>query len=633
MFCTQMHETLDALNRLQILFDPEVVARYRLMLCEVATLRVLVNSSELWLSLRGPTFLCQALLVLSILDKISLMCVSGGYGSGGEGPAGASADMIDISISRGRASTIAGSEVAMPFVAPPLPELLLSSHASHMESQQLLRNMGTGEILIELLKLNITSGSGEAVVTDVLRRCHVAVQTFCRSNVRNQALMEAAVEHIISHLPLNVSAEETLVAVYSGNRVLCEACPEGVVRACVNMVERRQEKRYLMPLHGLVICRGVPIKRNQLLVLKCLLEASPRTLLTYTDPRGIEERAALLREYQSSGAAAPTGALAYHIDLIELLAEAADGKIGVAEAKCQALIPLADAVAQVEALTLPEAKAAFVNFINFVFFDAENPLSEGADADQGWRLMDQFCKLFRDVVRDAGAAPSWAPCVYHSCLPAIVQFMTTPVSVVTLAGSHSAAIVELAKHAGNLFSSAQDEESRNAAAMCMRALDRRVKTLDVQVPQHAEAVAWSGGKAAPVPVALPLSRSDSLCAVEHDDATIKSRYARALRQLVHDLRADERVIHLAETEFEVIGGFYVHIQDVTTLQYGAERAVTFSSMIGALAELLGGAKVRSSALSTKLAMLALKACLCSSCTCAMRCGYTCALGCRYCESL
>jgi hypothetical protein len=605
-----MHETLRALDRLQVLYDADIVAQYRSMQSDIATLRVLCNSSELWLTLHGPAFREQALAVLTILDRASLLCASGGVAGVVAPVVTLSTDFVVLSTAR-RKSSLHGlvADVPTAFTSPPIPERLLAGCTSHLESQRLLRNMGAAGIYCELLKINPGQESGVTVAIHVLRRCHIAVQTFCRGNARNQALMEPAIEQIISHLPLDIGAEVTLVAVYAGNRKLSEACPEGVVRACVNMVERRRDKRWLAPLHELVTCRGVPIKRNELLILKCLLEASPRTLLTYIDHQGMEERAALLREYQGSGDAVPTGVLAYHIELIELLAATADGKNGAAEAKCQALIPIADAVTQIEAIALPAGKSAFVNFVNLAFFDVEKAISEDADADQGWRLLDHFCKLFREVVRASGVAPKWIRCVYSACLPAIAQFLASPVSSVTWTPSRTARTTELAMFVGTLFACARDDEARSAAVMCMRALDRRVKTLDVQVPQHAEAMAWSGGVPARGPSlsALESPFVGALAPVGRSDAT--ARCAQELPKLVHLLHTNEHIIHLAETEFEVMCGFYVNIEKVTSAQYGAASAVTFSQMTSAVVELLGGAKGKSLALPTRLSIQALKVCV------------------------
>lgn len=122
--------------------------------------------------------------------------------------------------------------------------------------------------------------------------------------------MAAAVGYMAAHVPLDVGAEVALAAVFRGNKRVCEACDEGVLRACVRAVERTLEGRFLAPLHELVVCGGMPIKRNQIAVLRALLAAAPRCVRACVDGSAAAERAAPIAEHEASGEREPAGALA-----------------------------------------------------------------------------------------------------------------------------------------------------------------------------------------------------------------------------------------------------------------------------------------------------------------------------------
>lgn len=199
--------------------------------------------------------------------------------------------------------------------------------------------MGAHEVVLNALRISPdaqTTAAGKATSIHILRRCHRFMQAFVRGNAQNQALLVESVELIASHLPLDVSAECTILEIFRDNRRLCETVKETVVRACVNMVEQSgRDKKFLSPLHELVRCRGVAIKRNQLLVLKVMLEAHhTAALYVCNDEESLAERDNLLREHEASGDGTQqfTGLLAYHLDVMRLLASAADGKMGVAGA-------------------------------------------------------------------------------------------------------------------------------------------------------------------------------------------------------------------------------------------------------------------------------------------------------------
>jgi RIH domain len=182
--------------------------------------------------------------------------------------------------------------------------------------------------------------------TAVMRAAHRFLCAFAHSNPTNQGFVASALPIAAAQLPLGVGAERTLVTLLRGNRRLVETCGETIATACVDMVGRRglHDATWLLPLHELTHCDGAPMKANQSMVLKALLEA-PGAVCLCADglPAAVAGRPALLAEL----AAAPrgkalSGVPAYHVGILRLLCAACEGHNGSAEAKCQAVLPLTE---------------------------------------------------------------------------------------------------------------------------------------------------------------------------------------------------------------------------------------------------------------------------------------------------
>lgn len=398
--------------------------------------------------------------------------------------------------------------------------------------------MGAHEVVLTALRISPEgqqTPAGGATSIHVLRRCHRFLQVFVRENAQNQAQLVDHIELVASHLPLDVGAEETILEVYRGNRRLCDTVKEGVIRACVNMVEQSgRDKKFLGPLHEFVRCRDIPIKRNQLLVLKVLLEAHHSTALyVCNDEESIAERDELLRVHEASGAAEFTGLLAYHVDILLLLTSAADGKMGVAgagavcllgadadnedaEAKCQSLIAYGDLVTQIESMKNPALKSTYVDFLHAVYVDAETPVSVGLRAsvpvavhtcanirasnlqvdssNDTWRLLFHFVDQLRGLVGEGTIVPpNWVDYVFESMVPTVTAIMTLAYHEESMTPPRSAKLVEGAMLLGRLFDGSPSSNSR-AIGACMRALDRAVMSLGSVVPQYAVIVASDDGR-------------------------------------------------------------------------------------------------------------------------------------------
>ena len=79
MPASQQHETLFALERLQLLVRDDTVDQYESVRLDVSSLRKLVEASEIWLTMDAEDSRTKARLTLGILDGLARMV--GGLGA------------------------------------------------------------------------------------------------------------------------------------------------------------------------------------------------------------------------------------------------------------------------------------------------------------------------------------------------------------------------------------------------------------------------------------------------------------------------------------------------------------------------------------------------------------------------
>ena len=86
-------------------------------------------------------------------------------------------------------------------------------------------------------------------------------------------------------------------------------------------------------LENLCIVNGRPLRRNQNMVLKLMIEKQQDTLLLFNTPASVQQRNQLIKA--KDHIKNPEGLLNYHMKIIDLIGKCARGKIYEAEIKCQ----------------------------------------------------------------------------------------------------------------------------------------------------------------------------------------------------------------------------------------------------------------------------------------------------------
>ncbi len=236
-----------------------------------------------------------------------------------------------------------------------------------------------------------------------------------------------------AQLPYTVGAEVTLVALLRGNMRLIERVPESVVRACL---ARGRKARYLAPLHEMLRVDGIPVKRSQQMVLKCMLDVPGAMFLGVTGKEAADLDNALADNPNPAGGGLVSGGLPeYHIAVLRVIVLACAGTTRGTVAKCQALVPLGDTIAR--SLVLKDAnhvrtKAALLDVLRVTFIDGDWPFS----SDDASRLLMDLAGMLKDAVagaRGAGDA-AWTSAIYDSVLPCLIAAAALPVMGGVLAG-------------------------------------------------------------------------------------------------------------------------------------------------------------------------------------------------------
>ena len=153
---------------------------------------------------------------------------------------------------------------------------------------------------------------------------------------------------------------EFFAQIFSGNRELCLKVPPKVVTEIVSLLARKRSSTFIRLLSNLVVCNGEPMKRNQSLVVKAMLQFKQSIEMVTESKR--PERMAILRAAESSPEA--LAKKKYFASVVQLLVLCSQGDNKGVESICQSIFTLEELV---QILALPELcnglRAPFLQFL------------------------------------------------------------------------------------------------------------------------------------------------------------------------------------------------------------------------------------------------------------------------------
>ena len=297
------------------------------------------------------------------------------------------------------------------------------------EHQRILHNLGAHKIVLDILDM---TSKRIREFKPLFIVCFNFLKEFVLHNQENQLSVFKQIHVLMRFLGRDVDAAYTLIELFRDNRIICSQVTESQLRAIVNaIVEGCKYPRFIEILENLCIVNGRPIRRNQNMVLKLMMEKQQETLLLFNNPESVERRNQLikLRNHIEN----PQGLLQYHMKIVDLICKCARGKIYEAEIKCQSLYSINDIY---RALSDPdnlwEIKMHFIDFLHEVYFETEKKLSMEGDPNI-WKIIRVFND---DIVNLLKNTPSTSPCLGSSKSPLLVSPITSP-SINTTSSSSS----------------------------------------------------------------------------------------------------------------------------------------------------------------------------------------------------
>ena len=128
---------------------------------------------------------------------------------------------------------------------------------------------------------------------------------------------------------------ETLTEIFRNNDLLCSKVTEAEIQHFIHCIEKHRHVKYLQFLQTVVRGTDGTHKRNQDIVMLELSNAGDDVLMFYGD-HAFPQLVQLMQAEKGEA----IDDLAYHINLVRLLAYCTEGKNVNTEIKCHSLLPL-----------------------------------------------------------------------------------------------------------------------------------------------------------------------------------------------------------------------------------------------------------------------------------------------------
>ncbi|KAF0973975.1 hypothetical protein FDP41_007007 [Naegleria fowleri] len=286
-----------------------------------------------------------------------------------------------------------------------LDEILKDMTTNEKRSQRIIRNLGLFEITLSVLR------SEWMVSNEIKESCLKVLTAFVKENPENQKLlfpyMEFFMRMITEHKKLSKSIVILMCECVRNNRALCSTIEEKHIEQYIDLIAEQRSAYMLLFLRTILSTHnGNPIKRNQSLITKYLLERKKDVVILFKDEEGMRERNNRISKEEHK--TEPEGILNYHIALLHLLATAADGKNRESEQRLQTLFTLEELLEQViSPFTLPMIRNPLVKIINEVYVNVEKVTEVSGGSGDGHKKSTNInihhplmYKMFSKMIRE-----------------------------------------------------------------------------------------------------------------------------------------------------------------------------------------------------------------------------------------
>ncbi|XP_029648662.1 inositol 1,4,5-trisphosphate receptor type 1 isoform X5 [Octopus sinensis] len=424
---SQRQEVLQAFNQVQLLVSTSDVENYKQIKRDLDDLRLLVEKSELWVYKAKPPDGKKKKATKeekeggskkekseSKMRKQNAWELGADQGSAIDLGLGPNIDKLaEVNYKKKK-------EILLRLTKLCVQETSEGNKKPRKHEQRLLRNMAAHSVVLELLQIPFDKNK-DIRMHEIIRLAHEFLQCFCLGNPANQVLLHKEVDLFLNPGLLEA---QTMKSIFEDNVLLCNEISERIVQHFVHCIETHgRHVQYLKFLQTIVKAEGQYIRKSQDMVMAELISVGEEVLLFYNDKPSFDTLVQLMRsERHRSDERSP---LAYHINLVQLLALCTEGKNVYTEIKCHSLLPLDDIVKVVTDVNcIPEVKIAYINFLNHCYVDTEVEMKEIYTSNHLWTLFENFL-LDMAIVSNATTDRQHADLVLEQYVTTIITSIIT----------------------------------------------------------------------------------------------------------------------------------------------------------------------------------------------------------------
>ncbi|XP_060113469.1 inositol 1,4,5-trisphosphate receptor type 2 [Heteronotia binoei] len=468
---SQRAEVLQAFKQVQLLVSTQDVDNYKQIKADLDQLRLTVEKSELWVD-KNSSY------------ESSELCES--QVKGGDEPVEESSILSSIQDGSKKPQIDSNNSnnynIVMEILIR-LSKLCVQNKKRRNQQQRLLKNMGAHCVVLDLLQ--IPYEKTDEKMNEVMNLAHMFLQNFCHGNPQNQILLH---KHINLFLTPGLLEAETMRHIFTNNYHLCNEISERAVQHFVHCIETHgRHVEYLRFLQTIVRADGKYVKKCQDMVMTELLNGGEDVLVFYNDRASFPVLLQMMCSDRDQ--VDESGALAYHITLVDLLAACTEGKNVYTEIKCNSLLPLDDIVRVVtHDDCIPEVKIAYVNFVNHCYVDTEVEMKEIYTSNHIWKLFENFlvdmARVCNTTTDRKHADTSLEKYVSEPVMNIVSGFFSSPFSDNTTSlQTHQPVFIQLLQSAFRIYNCTwPNPTQKSLVESCIKTLAEVAKNRGIAIP-------------------------------------------------------------------------------------------------------------------------------------------------------
>nr|XP_056703464.1 inositol 1,4,5-trisphosphate receptor type 2 [Euleptes europaea] len=468
---SQRAEVLQAFKQVQLLVSNQDVDNYKQIKADLDQLRLTVEKSELWVE-KNSNYESGELgesQVKGSDEPIEESSILSPVQDGSKKP------QIDSNKSN-------NYNIVMEILIR-LSKLCVQNKKCRNQQQRLLKNMGAHCVVLDLLQ--IPYEKTDEKMNEVMNLAHLFLQNFCRGNPQNQVLLH---KHINLFLTPGLLEAETMRHIFTNNYHLCNEVSERAVQHFVHCIETHgRHVEYLRFLQTIVKADGKYVKKCQDMVMTELVNGGEDVLVFYNDRASFPVLLQMMCSERDR--VNESGALTYHITLVELLAACTEGKNVYTEIKCNSLLPLDDIVRVVtHDDCIPEVKIAYVNFVNHCYVDTEVEMKEIYTSNHIWKLFENFlvdmARVCNTTTDRKHADTSLEKYVTEPVMNIVSGFFSSPFSDnSTSLQTHQPVFIQLLQSAFRIYNCTwPNPTQKSSVESCIKTLAEVAKNRGIAIP-------------------------------------------------------------------------------------------------------------------------------------------------------